>query len=177
MDLKQKFLSIVAQAEKLYGPRDAKYIINEVKIVDSKYSPQTIPIENCLVNVNLSASTDQSLNMAFEMYHEAIHCLNPCQRTECNNLEEAVAVHFSLKYVSVDFRYREIIEQTATYNKALNAFESVTGFSDQIVRNLRSGGKSLSSLTLRDLTTAGLGKADNPHLKYLVSKFYVNSIT
>ncbi|MCF2501683.1 hypothetical protein [Dyadobacter chenhuakuii] len=172
MDLKTKFLSIVVQAEKLYGPRDGKFIINEVKIVDSPYSPQTIVEKKCLVNVNLSVSTNRFLNMAFEMYHEAVHCLNPCYREDCNYLEEAVAVHFSLKYVSVDLRYREVIEQHDRYREALHAFESVPGLSDEMIQQLRLGCRSLSGSTLLDLTTAGLENPDNEHLIKLISKAY-----
>jgi len=87
---------LLAMAESLFGPRDQSFRVFHPQFCENG---PNIRIEY----VPRGAYAQLSYNgrfywptVAYELAHETVHLLNPVKRGEANNLEEGVAVAFSL---------------------------------------------------------------------------------
>ena len=138
-------LELLSEAESVLGPRDAwKKILPPQFADDGPYIRNTLNLDGALVTLSRNAELYWP-TVVFEMAHETVHLLDPIPGNT-NNLEEGVAVAFSLK---VQESYSVAIQtpSMASYLFALHLVHMLSPAPLEAAKLLREQVGPLSSVT------------------------------
>jgi hypothetical protein len=131
---REQALRLLAEAERLYGPRDATYrfagVTFDPKGPHLRFSPTWDEVW-----IELSPSTmtypDQAL---FQLAHEVIHLLAPNRSPPAVMLEEGLAVHFSVyapTFISPTYR-RDTLKHLITTPEAQNYLDALCLYNELV---------------------------------------------
>lgn len=131
----QKLLTILRSAEKRFGPRVNGWTVKPVDVAGTSFPETTADTIKSAVQVRITASTNQyPMQAAYQLAHEAIHCLAPAGRRDTIWFEEGLANHFALTYPELSKQYRAEAEAgvPALFVEPLNSFRSLNATDEQI---------------------------------------------
>jgi hypothetical protein len=123
---REQALVLLAEAERLYGPRDATYRFAGVRFDPEGPRIQFSPTcDEIWIELSPSTNTypDQALH---QLAHEVIHLLAPHRSPPAVMLEEGLAVHFSVyapTFISPTYR-RDALEYLITTPEARNYLDA-----------------------------------------------------
>lgn len=154
-------------AESVLGPRDSSKKIYQPQFADSGPHIRNTPSQDGAF-VELGRDSECSWPEAiFEMAHETVHLLNPI-RGNANNLEEGVAVSFSLHVQpAYNICVRPAMEE---YVEVLRLVKTLPGDPLGAARRVRERVGALSEATAADLQEL-FPDVDGAVLNKLVEKF------
>lgn len=115
---------LLAMAESLYGLRDQSFRVFHPQFCENG---PNIRIEYVLRGAYAQLSYNGRFywpTVVYELAHETVHLLNPVKRGEINNLEEGVAVAFSL-HAQEYFSVRVQRPSMPSYASALSLVEAL----------------------------------------------------
>jgi hypothetical protein len=131
---REQALRLLAEAERLYGPRDATYRFAGVRF-DPKgphlwFSPTW---DETWIELSLSTMTypDQALH---QLAHEVIHLLAPARSPPAVMLEEGLAVYFSVyapTFISPTYR-RDALKYLITTPEARNYLDALCVYNELV---------------------------------------------
>jgi hypothetical protein len=144
----QRFASLLAEAEKRFGPRSRE--------LQFTLAPRTNPVpetmengpDGCVVYYFDQVASDPE-RLCFQLAHESIHVLSGGLRRSARNIEEGLAVWFSLnnsQLLDRNYKARARVSLPALYKKALDLFCGLNP-SDDSIKVLRAEASNLDDVT------------------------------
>jgi hypothetical protein len=135
-----KLLTVLKGAERRFGDRVPGWRIRPVLVHGFNFPETTANDADKSVQVRVTASTTRyPMQAAFQLSHEAIHCLAPACRRDTIWFEEGLANHFSLTFPEISAPTRAENERDVPnlFVGPLKAFRDLKATDEQI-RALRS---------------------------------------
>ena len=113
-ELRRALNDMLEMAECLFGQRDCSFTILGIKFRDDGpyvWYPEIGDGQEKYITIMLSSSAAQNMSRAcFQMAHETVHLLAPTGGQNANNLEEGVACYFSLYYMELYYKEKNLNE-------------------------------------------------------------------
>ena len=133
--LTQRFLAILRKHEVRFGPRVAGW--SYIVVPEGQSFPETTIPDTAKkqVRVRVTMSTLQyPMQAAFQLSHEAVHCLAPTSRRDTIWFEEGLANHVSLTFPEIGENVREenAAKVPTLFVEPLAAFRSLSATDEQI---------------------------------------------
>ena len=168
MTLMQELLTILEEAEFLFGPRDRSYELLEPEIYERPFA-QAFFYGGRKVRIYLTnhCKTDPYA-VTYELAHEAIHLLSPVHHGEATVLEEGLATFFAGRYA---YRIHGVERETnePRYHAAMCAVAPLLGRNVLAIKELRARQPVISKIDERLLVeVAGV---EPHHARFLCSDF------
>lgn len=137
--LTKRFLAILRGHEARFGPRIPGW--SYIVVPEGQSFPETIrDLSKKQVRVRVTVSTLQyPMQAAFQLCHEAVHCLAPTSRRDTIWFEEGLANHVSLTFreIAEDVRRENEANVPTLFVEPLAAFRSLSATDEQI-RQIRA---------------------------------------
>jgi hypothetical protein len=143
----------LAEAERLYGPRDQRYFFAGHEFHDG-HPRVWFPRPGHVVMQLNAAHRDDFPRLVFELAHEVIHLLAPSARA--NNLEEGLAVAFSEAYTLRETG-RVVPFDIPSYAAARDAVKRLLALDGDCIKRVRATTPRFSRITSRQLLEAAPG--------------------
>jgi hypothetical protein len=144
---------ILRTAESVYGERDKTYTILGIELTTNGEPGIWYPGDCKDLVIQITSNCENDLNRAaFQVAHEAIHCLCPTGGRNANFLEEGLATHFSIEYTR-DNGHGNWTPSVPKYSEALQFVEHLLSIDSNIIKTLRQIEPTLSLIT-RELLIA-----------------------
>ena len=141
-------MELLSIAESVLGRRDLSKKVYQPQFNDDVPHLRNTPNEDgAFVELSRSAECDWP-EAVFEMAHETVHLLNPILG-DANNLEEGIAVAFSLR-VQPLYGIRVLVSMPS-YIHALSLVSELPGDPLEVGRRVRERVGTLSAVTTQDL--------------------------
>ena len=136
--LKEELSKIFEEAELLFGPRDRSYKLLEPRITEKYYAQPAVYVTR-KIRIYLTSHAKIARYMAaYELSHEAIHCLSPVSRNEAPTiLEEGLATYFSFKYVKRVYGAQFRTTGDRHYDAAYRAVCKLMARNEFVIKELR----------------------------------------
>lgn len=164
----QELLTILEEAEFLFGPRDGSYELLEPQIYERPFA-QAFFYEKRKIRVYLTSHCrDDPYAVTYELAHEAVHLLSPVRYGEATILEEGLATFFAGRYA---FRVHgvERESQHPKYQAAMRAVAPLLARNVLVIKELRTHQPVISKINARLLVeVAGV---EPQHARLLCSDF------
>ena len=178
-ELRRRQRDMLNMAESFFRPRDRSYTILSIEFRDDGpyiWYPTFRDEQDKYITIMLSTSAARRMSQAcFQMAHETVHLLAPTGGQNANNLEEGVACYFSLYYMELYYKEKNLNEPKwyytkNSYNRALKLVTRRLEEDIYCIRRLRERQPSF-----RDISQEEIHK-DFPELAeedvcFLTSKF------
>ena len=168
MTLMQELLTILDEAEFLFGPRDPTYELLEPQIYERPFA-QAFFYENRKIRVYLTNHCrDDAYAVTYELAHEAVHLLSPVRYGEATILEEGLATFFAGRYA---YRVHGVERESShpKYQAAMRAVAPLLAKNVLVIRELRAHQPVISKIGARLLVeVAGV---EPQHARLLCSDF------
>lgn len=168
MTLMQELLTILEEAEFLFGPRDRSYELLEPQIYERPYA-QAFYYGRRKIRIYLTSQCGNDPYAAtYELAHEAIHLLSPVLHGEATVLEEGLATFFAGRYA---YRVHGVERETSEprYHAAMCAVAPLLARNVLVIKELRARQPVISRIDERLLiAVAGI---EPQHARFLCSDF------
>jgi hypothetical protein len=162
MSLRQQFEALLAEAEAMYGSRNASFVVDSIYYVADESIPNRLMYPSPgHVEIQLSnaarGNADQTL---VQLSHETVHTLWPVGVDDTLVIEEGAATHFSMQVQGyIDLTYSRQFSEGLTgvwaaYLSAANDVKALLDANPAAICKARRG-RSFCDLTAKDLTDVG----------------------
>lgn len=135
----KELLATLRFAENRFGPRVHGWAYKPVLVEGANYPETLVNTKAKSAQVRITESTKKYPDQAaFQLAHEAIHCLAPVERRDTIWFEEGLANHFSLTYGGVSQATRVVNETIVPelFREPLEAFRKLNP-TDEKIRSMR----------------------------------------
>ena len=151
---------MLAEAEKLFGPRDRSWTILGAEIrADGKGVPQNwfpgYPGRKDIVFQVVPPADVDAAEAVFQLAHEVVHALSPMPGQRATVLEEGVAAWFSAYYAR-KAKGADIHSSRASYRQAHDCVARLLARDHQAILKLRQVEPCFSRMTAETFATAGV---------------------
>ena len=180
--LKRQAREYVANLERMFGPRDEKFVFGTIrKSRDDKprtnYPNNDFETDGCVVDIHIGkypwdhCCCEQG---TWQLAHECVHLLDPGEVSGTNSLEEGLAVWFQDDHQFHDDAVKKYIEEEANYPDNYKAVRDlVQNCMPRLVdavRDIRTSGTRIRDITA-DVLRDHLPDADPETISELCTGF------
>lgn len=168
MTLMQELLTVLEEAEFLFGPRDRSYELLEPQIYERPFA-QAFFYGGRKIRVYLTnLCRSDPYAVTYELAHEVVHLLNPVLHGQATILEEGLATFFAGRYA---YRVHGIERETSEprYYRAMCAVAPLLATNVLTIKELRARQPVISKIDERLLVeVAGI---ELQHARFLCADF------
>ena len=151
--LKQELLTILAEAEFLFGPRDGSIELLEPRISEKAggqgYGDRQIRI------YLTKRSRNEPWVATYDLSHEAIHLLSPVRWGEATMLEEGLATYFCFRYMNRVHGMQFKSTGSRKYDAAQRAVSTLLAKNEFLIKELRVQQPVISKINVKLLVEVG----------------------
>lgn len=104
-NLRNKLDEYIEELKDRYWERDKRFTIEDICFNENSKDPPRIFLDETKIKIYLSKSAQSYLQQAFfQLAHESVHLLSPCNLSEVLVVEEGMAVDYSLLKSECNYR-------------------------------------------------------------------------
>jgi hypothetical protein len=161
-------------AEELFGKRDKTYTILGIDYAEDGciWCPSPRGAKHLIVHLSKDCLLDRE-DAYFQLSHEAIHLISPTGKRDANNLEEGLAVYFSIYYLNYvfgdGFWNQEVPYED--YHKAYEATRKLLDLDIDAIKKLRKNQKVISKISKEQIVALYPNFLETD-ADFLAQKFY-----
>jgi hypothetical protein len=165
-------------AEELFGKRDKTYTILGIDYAEEAQvcCPPPRRAKHLIVQISKECLLDRE-DAYFQLSHEVVHLISPTGKRDANNLEEGLAVYFSIYYMNYVFEnYDGFWTQEVPYEdyrKAYEATKKLLELYKDAIKKLRKTQKVISKISKEQIMSL-YPDFTEPDAEFLAQNFYPN---
>ena len=161
-EITSTFMDILNEAESYFGERDKSWTFTGIEFRED--GPYIMYYPNKTISIVLSSnSSNNFIQLYYQLAHETCHLLYPTGKADANNLNEGISTIFSKiyqekKYPSSTFAFDCI--KKSKYFEAYSLVEELLSFDSEIIKKIRAINPNISYVTKDDLRKLGFNLRD-----------------